>query len=264
MIDYLTSPRNVLAVKIRNALNREELDGLIERIKLQIESAKKIHIFVDIDRFPAESWKHALEALPRSLELFRLDRYGRIAVVSDDKFVRGWSRFESAMLPGVHYEIFHAREADRALQWVEGKIALPHKAAIQLLETDNPLVLAYAFDGTLTKTDLDQVIDAVQPRLDRELGPISVLARVGELLFSEPASLLHERYFNFKKTALARVERYAVVGGPAWLRMMVKATAPLMPFDLRYFDPADEKEAWDWVGAHEAVAGRPRPLEAAV
>lgn len=259
MIDYLASAENVLAVRIRNALSREEIDGLIERLKQKIETCEKTHVFVEIDSFPPEAWKHAFAALPRSLELFRLSRYGRVAVVSDDKFVRGWSRIESAMLPGIHYEIFHAAEAERALQWVEGKIAMPHEAALRLLETNNPLVLAYAIDGTPTKSDLDQLIAAVQPRLDRQLGPISVLARVGELLFSEPASLFEERYFSFKKAALSRVERYAVVGGPAWLRLMVKATAPFMPFTLRYFDAADEKEAWDWVGASEAKAASAEP-----
>jgi hypothetical protein len=263
MIQYLASSENVVAVRIRNGIDRLELDGLIARLQHEIDGNRKTHVFVDIDRFRAEDWQTAFEALPRSMGLFRLGRYGRIAVVSDDKFVRGWSRLESAMLPRVHYEIFHADEADRALQWVEGKIKLPHRSALRFLETDNPLVLAYEIDGTLTKNDLDNAIAMLKPRLARDLGPISVLARVGELLFSEPAGMLDESYFRFKKTTLARVERYAIVGGPAWMQMLIKATAPFVHFDLRHFDEADEEKAWKWVGAHERnMAGEVSPLTA--
>lgn len=253
MIEYLTTTADVLALRVRTPLTHAELAELVERLERALAGNPKTHMYVEIDRFSGEDWRVALEMLPRSFSLMRhLGRYGRIAVVSDDKFVRGWSRFESAMLPRVHYEIFHTGEADRALQWVGGKIKFPHEAALKILETNNPLVLAYAIDGTLTKADMDQAIATLRPRLTRELGPISVLARVGEILFSDPASLVDERYFRFKKETLARVERYAIVGGPTWLQLMVRATAPFVPFDLRYFDRADEDKAWDWVGAHEA------------
>ena len=255
MIEYLTTATDVLALRVRTPLTQTELAELVERLERALDANPKTHIYVEIDQFSGEDWRVALEMLSHSFSLMRhLDRYGRIAVVSDDRFVRGWSRFESAMLPRIRYEIFHDDEADRALQWVEGKIKFPHEAALTFIETDNPLVLAYAIDGTLTKTDMDQAIATLQPRLTRELGPISVLARIGEILFSDPASFLNERYFRFKKDTLARVERYAIVGGPTWLQLMVRATAPFVPFDLRYFDRADENEAWNWVGAHEAKA----------
>lgn len=144
MINYVTSSQDVLAVRIRDGLSSDELDELIRRLQDKIGRNPKTQVWVDIDRFRAEDWKSAFEALPRSWGLFRLDRYGRIAVVSDDKLVRTLSRVESAILPRIHYEIFHAEEADRALQWVEGKIDEPHEAALKFIETDNPLVLAYS------------------------------------------------------------------------------------------------------------------------
>lgn len=78
-----------------------------------------------------------------------------------------------------------------------------------------------------------------------------MLGRFGDVRFSDPASFFHERYIGFKKDTLARVERYAIVGGPTWLQLMIDATAPFVPFDLRYFEKADEAAAWGWVGARE-------------
>jgi hypothetical protein len=251
MMNYVKSSQDVLAMRIRDGLSPDEIEELIRRLQDKIDKNPKTHVFVDIDRFRAEDWKSAFEALPHSWGLFRLDRYGRIAVVSDDKFVRTWSRIESAVLPRIHYEIFHADERNRALEWVEGKIDEPHEAALKFIETNNPLVLAYSVDGTMSKADMEQAIVTTQPRLSRELGPISVLGRFGEVRFSDPTSLFDERYLRFKRDTLARVERYAIVGGPAWLQLMIEATAPFVPFDLRYFEEADEAAAWEWVGARE-------------
>lgn len=262
MLNWITSSEDVLAVRVRDGLSADELDELIQRLRDKIDGSPKTHVFVDIDRLRAEDWKSAFAALPHSWGLFRLERYGRIAVVSDDRLVRTWSRVESAILPGIRYEIFHAAEADRALQWVEGKIDKPHEDALKFIETNNPLVLAYSIDGALSKADMEQAIVTLQPHLARELGPISVLGRFGEVRFSDPASFFDERYIRFKKDTLARVERYAIVGGPTWLQLMIEATAPFVPFDLRFFEETDEAAAWDWVGAHEvAKASGAAPAE---
>ena len=265
MMNFLTSPDDVLAVRIRDGLGPDEMDELIRRLQDKIERNPKTHVFVDIDRFHIEDWKSGFEALPHSWSLFRLDRYGRIAIVSDDRFVRTWSRVESAILPRVHYEIFHADEADRALQWVEGKIAEPHEPVLSFIETNNPLVLAYSIDGTMSKADMEQAIATLEPRLARELGPISVLGRFGEVRFSDPAGFFDERYIRFKKDTLARVERYAIVGGPTWLQLMIEATAPFVPFDLRYFQKTDEAAAWEWIGAREVeMVSEAAPATAAI
>ena len=265
MLEYLTCAEDVLAIRIRNGLGRAEMDGLIGRMERMLDRNSVTHVFVDIDRLGPDDWRAAFEALPHSLGVFRLSKYGRIAVVSDDRAVRGWSRFESAMLPKLHYEIFYSKDADRALKWVEGKITRPHEGAIKILETNNPLVLAYELDGTVTAADMDGVIAQLRPRLAHELGPISVLGRIGELTFSEPTALIHERYFQFKRNTLARVTRYAIVGGPAWLRMMVIAAESFFPFELRWFEKKDESGAWDWIGAREVgVSTRPAPKSAAM
>ena len=85
-----------------------------------------------------------------------------------------------------------------------------------------------------------------------------MLGRFGEVRFSDPASFFNKRYLRFKKETLARVERYAIVGGPTWLQLMIEATAPFVPFDLRYFEKADEAAAWDWVRAREKGEGEQR------
>ena len=45
----------------------------------------------------------------------------RIAIVSDDEWVRTGSRLESALLPGLVYEVYDEDEEDAARAWVLGE-----------------------------------------------------------------------------------------------------------------------------------------------
>lgn len=56
-----------------------------------------------------------------------------------------------------------------------------------------------------------------------------------------------------KLAAIQKVERYAIVGGPGWLRKAVEAVNPLFEeIDMRTFAPEEEEAAWEWLGARSA------------
>ena len=46
---------------------------------------------------------------------------------------------------------------------------------------------------------------------------------------------------------------------------MIEATAPFVPFDLRYFQKTDEAAAWEWVGARKVeMVSEAAPATAAI
>jgi len=56
--------------------------------------------------------------MSRAFPLFgKLDRFGRVAVVSDQPWMRVSSRLESAMLPNISYRVCKPEERDEALAW---------------------------------------------------------------------------------------------------------------------------------------------------
>jgi hypothetical protein len=58
----------------------------------------------------------------RSFPLFgKLDRFGRVAVVADQAWVRVLTRFESAVLPYVSYRVYEPGERKQALDFAFGK-----------------------------------------------------------------------------------------------------------------------------------------------
>ena len=50
-----------------------------------------------------------------------------------------------------------------------------------------------------------------------------------------------------------QVDRYAVVGGPAWMAALTSWSAPLVRIQTRHFDAAREDEAWQWLEAQPLI-----------
>jgi hypothetical protein len=58
------------------------------------------------------------------LPLFgKLERFGRVAIVADQAWVRLGAQIESALLPDISYRTFTPDRSAEALAWVRGSIA---------------------------------------------------------------------------------------------------------------------------------------------
>jgi hypothetical protein len=125
MHEFLKSPDDVLALEISGTITGEDLDAIMDRTEAMMAKHDKIHVFVETRGVSGMN----LSALPhhvgRAFPLFgKLDRFGRVAVVADQAWMRVGTRLESAMLPNISYRVCKPEERDDALGWVTGKEAL--------------------------------------------------------------------------------------------------------------------------------------------
>lgn len=255
MIRNMDAPADVVACSVDGGFSASDLDEYIARIARSLEFNRKTHLFVEIASLDGIDWREVAKRLrPGIGMLAKLDRFGRIAVVSDDMGVRGLTRLESALLPNISYEIFKRRKRDRALAWVKGEISEPHAPSITMIPTSDRAVIAFAIDGRVTKADLEQAMAELRPRLQGSEAPIRVLARVRDIDLPEIASLFDAGVIGFKNDVLRRVELYALVGGPAWLGKAATLLASLFTFQLRHFSASDEQSAWRWIKAKPMAA----------
>ena len=97
---------------------------LMDRLDEAMAGEGKVHMFVEtvsIQRIEMEGLPaHIQRAMPL---LGKLNRFGRIAVVADQAWVRLGTRVESALLPFVSYQVYFPEQRDEALAWVEGRSA---------------------------------------------------------------------------------------------------------------------------------------------
>jgi hypothetical protein len=124
MHEFIASNDDVIALKVSGKVTGGDLDAIMDRLDEVMGKHEKVHVFVETQGIDGIE----ITALPsytaRALPLFgKLNRFGRVAVVADQGWVRVGTRLESAILPGINYAVFDPSERDKALAWVEGKAA---------------------------------------------------------------------------------------------------------------------------------------------
>lgn len=119
---FLKSPDDVLAVKLSGTIDGKDLDAIMDRTEEIMAKHDKIHFFVETHDIGGMQ----LSALPhhfgRAFPMFgKLNRFGRVAVVSDQPWLRVGTRIESAMLPNVSYRVYKPEERDEAFGFAVAK-----------------------------------------------------------------------------------------------------------------------------------------------
>lgn len=121
MLDLLDTPDDVLAVKIAHKITGEDLDAMMDRLDAAMGRHDKVHVFVETQQIDGIELSGLPSYMSRALPLFgKLSRFGRVAVVADQAWIRAGTRMESALLPHISYRTYMPDERGEALAWVVG------------------------------------------------------------------------------------------------------------------------------------------------
>ena len=248
-MEILSSKAGTLAMKFSGRLAVADVSKSLDLIEDALAKSGDIHLSVEVDRLEGVEAQVVTSDLSRGLRLLgKLDRFGRVAIVSDQTWIRGLAKVESAILPGVSYRTYQLAERDQALAWVEGRVELPYGQALRLIETDRPEVLGIEMDGRLSKEEIGRISRELNAALQsREI--TSVLVRIRTFGGFDPSIAFDGEYLRMKLGFLHQLKRYAVVGGPKWIRQWVQFMGPLVRIETRHFALEDEAAAWDWLEA---------------
>lgn len=121
MLEQLDSVGDVLAVRISHKITGADLDAVMDRLEALMNTRDKVHVFVETQGIDGIELTSLPGYVVRALPLFgKLDRFGRVAVVADQAWIRAGTRLESAMLPNIKYRVYEPEERGEALAWVTG------------------------------------------------------------------------------------------------------------------------------------------------
>ena len=249
MIEILETEPGVIALKISGRMRGEELNEVTSLVERSLEAHESTHVYIEIhDNFSFDVSAMAAY-LPRGAAMLtKLDRFGRIAVVTEERWIRWGTRIESAILPGISYETFGLAEHEQALAWVEGRRALPHAPSIMIMETDKPDVIGFEVDGRISAVEAEAAVVFFNAALEGDR-PLRLLGKMNHLDGAELGAFFDRAFLKLKYNILGRLDRYAIVGGPAWLRAWVAALDRLTKAEIRHFKASDEPLAWQWLDA---------------
>ena len=122
MHEFIKSPDDVLAVTYSGQITGNDLDAALDRLEAMLARPGKVTFFIEMEKLEGIELAAMPHHMSRSFPLFgKLDRFGRVAVVADQTWIRVLTRLESAMLPHVSYRVYEPSEREEALNWAFGK-----------------------------------------------------------------------------------------------------------------------------------------------
>lgn len=121
MLEFLDSADDVIALRMSGTIKGVDLDAAMDRLETLFAAHDKVHVFVETRGIDGIELAGLPSYMTRALPLFgKLTRFGRVAVVADQTWIRAGTRIESALLPFISYRVFEPAEREAALAWVNG------------------------------------------------------------------------------------------------------------------------------------------------
>lgn len=121
MLEFIDTADDVLAAIVSHRISSADLAAMMERLEQCLARHDTVHVFVETSSLDGIEISGLTSYVARALPLFgQLRRFGRVAVVADQAWVRVAARIESAVLPAISYRTFEPHQRDLALAWVQG------------------------------------------------------------------------------------------------------------------------------------------------
>jgi hypothetical protein len=121
MLELIDSADDVIALKMSGKITGANLDAVMNRLDHIMANHDKVHVFAETQSIEGIEISGLPSYMARALPLFgKLGRFGRVAVVADQSWVRAGTRLESALLPNISYRVYMPEERAEALAWVTG------------------------------------------------------------------------------------------------------------------------------------------------
>ena len=114
MLEMLDSPDDVIALRVSDKIMGQDLTMIMNRLTDVMSKHDKVHVFVETHSLDGIELSGLPSYIAQAMPLFgKLDRFGRVAVVADQAWVRVGTRLESAMLPNISYQTYLPKNAIR-------------------------------------------------------------------------------------------------------------------------------------------------------
>lgn len=261
MLEIILVPGPLVAFKASGTLSGDDYDRLTAEIDRQLDAHEKVGLFADISNLDGLS----LPAIAKDLQyaagkIGELHRLERVAVVTGKPWLRTWAQLAWMLVPASTVRTYEAQERDTALAWVSELTSEAPRRGLRWIETTRPDAYAFAWNGTITSADADEVFEKLERELESHIS-VRLLARIEHMGGIRLQALVRTTFARIKALGLRKVERYAIVGHAAWLERYVDFANHVTPIKMRYFPIEREREAWAWIEAEPAAQEPTSPDE---
>ena len=258
MLEILESPKHVVAMKLSGDLTAEDVSKAYKATEDAVKANERISFYAEVEESMSLTFEGLFKDLFEGLgQLGKLKHYYRAALVTEKGWLATIARIEGLVFSSVDVKIFPHAEKAKAFAWASEPappitVPEPPKAAIHFLKTTSENVFAYEVNGRITQQDITAAAREMKDAFDCP-DKINVLLHIKNWQGFDLSAVVDDELAKMKYKASSKVDRYAVIGAPAWLRNLLELIDPLFSVDIKIFEPGEEQAAWDWVGANQAL-----------
>lgn len=121
MFEILETAPDIVAFRCADEMSKPDISRIMDLTERALARPGKVHFYAEIAH-PKGLFAAMEGRWVRDLKfLLDIRRFGRVAIVSPDTWIRTVARIESALLPFLAYRVFEPAKRDDALAWVEGR-----------------------------------------------------------------------------------------------------------------------------------------------
>ena len=243
--------KHLVALAYSGAITGDDIDRSYDLMNEALAAGDKINLYMEmLDGFDVEAPALFKDARRAPEILGKMKQFERVAIVTNQDWLRGIVRLESSVLSffksDIYLEVYDESEREQAIAWVKGEDSYSHTPSITEIASDDPDVAAFQVNGKIRTEDIElskkMMVDFMNDEPPRRL-----LVKILDLHGLQPKTLFDSQMIAMKQEARKHLDRYAVVGGPGWLQHLVRSIAPLFNFEIRTFDLEEEEKAWAWI-----------------
>ena len=253
MIDIERLAPHAHRIVVMAQFQQDDVKTLLDFVKERNAAKEGGHLLIDVTSMAGFSWSAVAEELGH-MGAFMKYIYGldRIAIISDEDWIRTAARLESALLPGVTYEVYDEDEADAARAWIMEEVDEPHKGAFQPLDVDSPGIAAFELTGRLDREESERGVAMVRAALeDPDCSRLMIVIKTWHGF--DPDAAISREVMAGKLELMKHLARYAIVGGPGWIRNLASTFSILVKPEIKSFDLDDQDKALAWLSDNKRV-----------
>lgn len=242
---------NVWELTLEGVLEKSDIETMERELTPVLKGDGPLGLIVR-----AENWQDlTADAMAEDMKfefglLTQWAKIAKMAFVTDLQAFAALLKWIDPILPMIEMKSFGASDIAAAEAFASDLPAARSSASgsgVTLLSDGSDGVIAYEIDGLITKKDVEKVMAPLVPILQGDK-KINLFAKFRSYDGFDPAIMADGSFMGMKISTITHLGRYAIVGAPSWMKAMASGMAPMMPFEMRLFDPADEADARSWVG----------------
>jgi hypothetical protein len=260
VLEVLPGAEHVVSMRVSGRIEKEDVERGITAVEESLARQDRIALYAEVTMSGMTPGAFARDLGYGLRHLSELHRFARMAVVTEQEWVRRIVQMQGRILPQIEIRTFAPEDRDEALTWVARPITTGEPEAalappsVRLIETTRPDVIAFEVNGRIRRDDMHLLVSAFEQALGAH-ERLRVLVRIVAFDGVTLEALREQGLASVKMRGWRQVERYALVGGPAWMAAVTGWAAPLTRIQTRHFDAAGEEEAWRWLEGEPRTPG---------